>query len=467
MSPLAVAPKRRLTFALWDGTDPEDSRALASALGEGLPCSNFLDQPSAANDFVTGRNGIPKVFQPAGPMGDDYRMDDGAIRRGMFELPNKLLAGPHHGLSSAPHIVAVSGHGVPGFLFSESYLLMAASRPMVSVQSDWRLSPGSWSYDSDAKWNHPNTKVVLLSACRQLQGEPEQWRWANNMRGANPVHVLLGYHETAPSAATSAAINRRFVRLLRGGKPFVEAWRLAHVGDSFSWRWAALCYSECVADSMTEWAKTGELSSRPDSSSSTILYFDFENVYGRPVTLPHTSIDCWMTPRNTWRRLPPWTRVGGGAELDLHVGLLGEQFFEPGDTVSVTTIQVRYDYLNEFKVEKIFHPTSAEALAEAGTLTLRCLAYAGGTDTMDFHISRTVPSPIRLSTDRRTFSMPVAFAQRVPMGNHFPIFYFQVSIVGPNKRIGLLADQAGPMSRDLRRRIINDFQFAHFLFHTE
>jgi hypothetical protein len=398
-------------------------------------------------------------------MGKDFGDDDSAIRRGMFELPNMLLAGPRHGLSTAPHIVAVSGHGVPGFLFSETCLLLAASRPMASAQSDWRLSPGRWSYDSEAKWNHPNTKVVLLSACRQLQGEPEQWRWANNMRGTNPVHVLLGYHETAPSAATSAAINRRFVRLLRGGKPFVEAWRLAHAGDSLNWRWAALCYSECMTDSMTEWARTGELSSRPDPSSSTILYFDFENVYGRPVTLPHASVDCWMTPPNTWRRLPPWTRVGGGAELDLHVGLLGEQLFEPGDTVSITTIQVRYDYFDEFKVGKIFHPMSAASLADAGALTLRRLAYADGIDTMDFHISATVPSPMRLSTDRRTFSVHIVF-EETAVASHFPVFYFQVSIAGPNKRIGLLANQTGPMTPDLRARIINDFHFAHFLFHT-
>ena len=109
---------------------------------------------------------------------------------------------------------------------------------------------------------------------------PQQFFWARTMRGSDPLHVLLSYRDTGPSAQASAAVNRRLLQHLKAGDPFVKAWKKAHSASSQSHRWAASCHEDAVDDTLADWIRLGHLPSRPDPKG-TILYFDSDTPHGR------------------------------------------------------------------------------------------------------------------------------------------------------------------------------------------
>jgi hypothetical protein len=196
---------------MWDGTDAVDSVRLANKLSASFRCLNLLDG-SPAGEF--GVLGTPRIFQPCGAGGN--AIDNALWLRGMSEFPRTFFSPSHHNSAGElPAILQFSGHGIPGFMFSESAVLIAMSRAMNLTPTPTSMT---WSFVNDG-WDNPNTKVVIFSACRQLAGRVQQFHWASRMRGASHrVHALLGYRETAPAAATSAAINEAFVSCLVAGQ---------------------------------------------------------------------------------------------------------------------------------------------------------------------------------------------------------------------------------------------------------
>lgn len=468
MTRIAVAPRPRLSFVMWDGTEAVDSVVLARGLHSRFGFRNLLDLPGADLTHVTGNARRPRVFQPAGPEGFDHEHDPTFERRGMFEYPADFARGPQHGTGQYPHFVAYSGHGMPGFMFANSELLMVSSRPMQSRAPTWVASRGQWSFDASARWSNPNTKVVLLSACRQLQGRPEVFRWTERMRGSDPLHVILAYHQTAPAAGVSAGVNRRFLEQLANGRSFVEAWKRAHPSANLSARWAALCYADSVGDTMREWVRTGTFASRPDPVNGQILYFDSDTPNGVAVTERAPVFDCWVTPPGTSERVPGWYIIRGAARAELHIQLLeAGQRFETGDVLSVFLTQVRHDYGGPFSIDTVFAFLQDPGLRRAGSLRTSRRVHDDyyGNDCYELTLPASIPAPMRLSSDRRTLTIPIVFSSTNP-NDHLPIFYFQVALKGPSKALGLLANvvQADALDANHERRIIHDHQFGHFRF---
>src|SRR5215470_6655256 len=123
-------PPVPLQYLLWDGTNPVDSFALGKGLHASFRCLNLLDDSPAAEEFVsTAARGKPSVFQPSGPDGKTF--SETLWQRGMFEFPLTFFdAGHHNAGDDRPHILAFSGHGIPGFMFAESGVLICASNPV-------------------------------------------------------------------------------------------------------------------------------------------------------------------------------------------------------------------------------------------------------------------------------------------------------------------------------------------------
>jgi hypothetical protein len=433
---------------LWDGTDPVDSQAL----GQRLNRSRWVNQVRTGDQLAVAQAGQPAVLQPAGANG--FTENDALMFRGMFELPQAVLGQPLHGDSSGHggEMVAVSGHGVPGFMFSESIVPIGMSRPIETTASDWRSSIGHWQYASHPRWASPAPKVALFSACRQLQGQPQQFYWSEVMRSADPVRMILSYHETAPAAGTSAAINRRFMRNLRQGQTFIDAWRHAHPGARLGTRWAALCFEASKGDTMTAWIHKGEPPSHPDPSA-TILYFDEKNPAGRAVVEPRQEVDCWLTPRGSADRLPPWYLCANGAQVDLHIRLLDPAArLQPGDHVFVVASQVRPDYAGPFRIEDLFTFEAQSAMTSSGVLTSSRRIHGAspgfGDDTYGLEVRPT--GPTAPGSGGQELSLPIRLGHA--QNEHIPLYYFHIAIRGPGGRgFGM----KGTLLED-------DFQFGMF-----
>jgi hypothetical protein len=436
-----------LKYALWDGTDPVDSQVL----GRGLARARWMNQVRASDQLAIAAKGQPAILQPMG--GDGMVGTDALLFRGMFEFPSSVLGRALHSDSEGhtADFVAVSGHGVPGFMFSESLIPLAMSRPIQTTVSEWSLSVGQWSYVSAPRWSSPAPTIALFSACRQLQGQPQQFYWSETMRCSNPVRAILSYRETAPAAGTSAAINQRLVRNLRSGQRFVEAWRQAHVGPGLRARWAALCYEASVGDTLTAWMRSARPPSTPDIGSR-ILYFDEANPNGRPVEQPRQEVDCWLTVRGRADRLPPWYLCRNGAQLDLHVRVLtpGGRI-DPGDKLYVVASQVRPDYFGPFSIENLFvfegtsgWPTGALSASQR----IHDASPDFGNDTYEVLIDSsgpTAPSP-----DSQSITLPIQLGRA--QNPHIPLYYFHVACRGPaGKAIGMKVTH-----------LEDDFQFGMF-----
>ena len=446
----AVPAIKPLNYVLWDGTDPSDSQAL----GKGLSRLGWQNQVDATAQFATKAPNQPAVLQLAGA--DGFSTDDNLLFKGMFQVPQAVFGSALPGDSSGHSgcIVAVSGHGVPGFMFSESLLPIAMSRPIETTASDWRHSLGNWKYAPTPVWTDPKTKVVILSACRQLQGAPQQFFWARTMRGSDPLHVLLSYRETGPSAQASAAVNGRLLQHLKAGDPFVKAWKKAHSASSQSYRWAALCHDDAVDDTLADWMRLGHLPSRPDPKG-TILYFDADTPNGRAVQEVRPDVDCWLTPRGDSARLPPWCLCANDVPVDLHVSLLAPgQRLQPEDRVFVVASQVRPDYFGPFSIQNLFTIEGQDALIQQGILKTARLIHEDapdyGDDAYEITIRTTAGAPA-LAADGRSLTIPIKLGRA--QNEHIPLFYFHVAIAGSgNRRFGV---QSG-------RPIIDAFQFGMF-----
>jgi len=426
-----VPPAKPLSYVLWDGTDPADSQVLGRALAR----LGWVNQVDGHAPLATVASNQPPVLQPAGV--DGLTISEDLLFRGMFEFPQAVLGKPLRGDSSghSGSIVAVSGHGVPGFMFSESLLPIAMSRPIEATSADWRTSPGRWHYATQPRWTSPDTKVVIFSACRQLQGAPQQFFWSQTMRGSDPVHAILSYRQTAPSAQASAGVNRRLIKYLRAGDTFVKAWQKSHSASSQSYRWAALCHEASVGDTLVDWMHAGRLPSRPDSNG-TILYFDADIPNGRPVVEPVPDIDCWLTPRGMSDRLPPWYLCGNGATLDLHIRLL-----QPGlrlqaeDRIFIIASQVRHDYFGPFRIQDLFTFEGQDSLFNQGVLgTHRMIhqeAPGYGDDTYGLTVRPAVGSP-PLDPDACGITIPIKLGRA--QNPHIPLYYFHIALRGAGGR---------------------------------
>ncbi len=422
----------------------------SQALGQGLQRARWVNQVRSGDQFAIAKGG-PAVLQPAGA--DGFSEDDTLLFRGMFEIPLSVLGNPLRG-DSAGHsgdIVAVSGHGVPGFMFSESIIPIGMSRPIETSASDWRTSIGRWTYSSRQRWKRPAPKIALFSACRQLQGQPQQFYWSQAMRSAEPVRMILSYHETAPAAGSSASVNRRFVRHLRQGATFLDAWRRAHPGAGLARRWAALCFEASTSDTLNEWMHSGAPPSQPDPASD-ILYFDDQHPSGRVVVEPRQEVDCWLTPHGSRDRLPPWYLCANDAAVDLHIRLLDAAArLQQDDRIFVASSQVRPDYFGPFRIQDLFRFDGQDSLINNGLLRSSRRIHAAlpefGDDT--YQITVRTSGPTAPDSDGQGITLPIRLGRA--QNEHIPLYYFHVAIRGNGRQFGM----KGTLLED-------EFQFGMF-----
>jgi len=465
-----------LQFLLWDGTKPRDSYELGNGLSA-LRWGNLLHD-SPPSEFSPPNRNRPRVFQPAGADGNKWPDAAGHLtsgtfsvahwQRGMYEFPRTFFDPTHHNRGDdRPNFLAYSGHGIPGYMFAESMLLVCSSRPMIGDFTNWH-------FVSNPRWNHPAIKVVLFSACRQLCGKPQQFLWSEAMRGTNPVHTILAYRNTAPSADASADINRTLLQNLRREQPFVQAWKNAHSGPGLRRRWAALCYEAAKTDRFDRWTRTGTLPTISDTTGP-ILYFDSDHDYpntGRVVQRPTQHFDCWLTMRNDAQRIPPWMLFGPNKDLELHIELLqAGQRFEDGDRLWIAAIQVRPDYGGPFNIRSLFtiagtpDPPAIGAVPSFGKLHDRSVGWGSGDH--DVYIFQIAPS---LSWLHRTSPTHLRIPIRLKsqFNNHLPIFYFMLCLkkARGGTAFGIPTTTIGGEEIADQQLLVDDFQFAVFVLGT-
>jgi hypothetical protein len=465
-------PPTRLQHLCWDGTDPVDSVKLAKGLATSFRCINLLDD-SPAGEF--GVLGSPRIFQPCGVAGTDRT--DVLWLRGMFEFPRTFFNPVHNNAGSdLPAILQYSGHGIPGFMFAEGDVLIATSRAM--TLTGFAPATGlAWAFN-DEGWNNVSTKVLIFSSCRQLAGRPQQFLWSNRMRGAaNRVHILLGYRNTAPVAATSAEINKSFIKNLAAGQTFINAWRGAH-GGGLRQRWAALAFRSSVGDRMDHWVRDGSLPAEP-AVDEDILYFDEDNRSGRVVTTPSPDFSMDMTfvsavrpgvPRlvagNT---LPPWTVLWTGTVVNVGLKFRTDTFVN-GDKVWLGVLQVRPDYFGPFDIETVIkfvnHTAliSSRAVSVFGRLHDESKGWVADTygDLYQFEINRAGMSFAALDSSFTSLTIPMVIGSQP--NDHLPIFYMMVRLERGSREFGIPTDLDA--ARGIRianqARLVDEPQFCVF-----
>lgn len=503
-------PPVRLKYLLWDGTDPEDSKALGDGLEGRFRWQNLLVDSPKNEEFVV--KGPPRIFQPdyEGSVPSDYndRFKRGGVK---FEFPRAFFDPTHHNAGGVrPNLLAFSGHGMPGFMFGGNNILICSSRP---VTPDAENARNLWEFERRPvrpsrlpyKWDDPSIKIVLMSACRQLQGKPQQFYWSQAMRGSNPVHMILGYHDTAPGASTSARINRQFLGYLYGtdgtnGQSILNAWRNAHVRVKWP-GWAALCYESCVGDRLDYWTSNGTLASTPDPAG-TIRYFDSGNLdnenvdskhlddgkfdsdkSGIEVKEPKQHLDCFLTDRGDPVPYPPWRTFNENHPLDLHVQFIRpEESFHNGDEVWVSVVQVRPDFEAYFDIKELIlfdvdHP--ADNPLTTGHVQPGLLVHTnyGGfvADTYRFTVDRGASfSWVRYDSNFNELTIPIKMGKlgndRHPNDRH-PQCYFMIRVSDRDSRkwwqvpreFGIPTVGTGDAIQADQDRLIDDFQFSVFL----
>jgi hypothetical protein len=459
---------------MWDGTDPVDSRELANRLARSFRCVNLLDDSPKGEFGIIGR---PRAFQPCGAKGKDVTVD--LVLKGMFEFP-QIFFDPIHENAGGDHpaILQFSGHGIPGFLFSESGVLFATSEPMEAFLPT-KATGTIWNL-VNRRWDNPSTKVVIFSACRQLAGKPQQFLWSQRMRGeSHRVHTLLSYRKTAPEAKTSAAINKKFVANLTDGQTFIEAWRGAH-GDGLRRRWAALAFRSAVEDRLSQWVQDGALPSEP-AADEDVLYFDEETRAGRVVTKPAPDFHAVfrflaaahspVPPMRFGQVIPPWTRMRAGTLLELSLHFL-HSTFQDGDRVWVAATQVRPDYHKPFRIDRVIRFVKHDDLVATGAIGTfgRIHSEERGykpdtySDLYEFEIDRKA---MPVGTLDSTFS--TLFLQMEIVGkpnNHLPLFYLQFRVERGETEFGIPTkpDKDVFIAVADQRKLLDEPQFCVFLF---
>ncbi|MBL8236259.1 MAG: hypothetical protein JNM66_02490 [Bryobacterales bacterium] len=473
MADRPARPPVQLQYLMWDGTDPVDSKTLARELARRFRCVNLLDD-SPATAF--GVADSPRCFLPCGAEGRLF--SDGLWLVGLFESPIHFFE-PQHANAGGdfPAILQFSGHGIPGFMFSESSVLIAASRPLKLGS----FSPSAglrWTFIGKG-WNNPSTKVVICSACRQLAGRPQQFLWSERMRGAaHRVHVMLSYRNTAPAAATSARINRAFVAGLAAGKTFLRAWNDAH-GGGLQHRWAALVYRSAIDDTMREWVRDGSLPSAPEADED-ILYFDEDTPAGRVVTRPspdfnatmefHSSPSGTTPPLAAGNMMPPWTRVKAGTQVKVFLHFLTSTF-QDRDVVWVSALQVRPDYAGPFQIDQVIRFAGHAGLIASGDVFMQGRVHderAGYkadtyTDLYGFTVTRAAMPVGTLDATFSTLTLDMEITG-VP-NDHLAVFYLMFRVERGNTEFGIPTDLDGTGLLRIanQRRLIDEEQFCVFV----
>jgi hypothetical protein len=432
---------------MWDGTDPVDSVRLAKGLARSFRCINLLDD-SPSGEF--GVMNSPRIFQPCGSAGTD--ITDTLFVRGLFEFPQTFFDPVHNNSGDdRPAILQFSGHGIPGFMFSESGVLIAMSRAMRRTSS----SPGTtWNF-VNTTWNNPATKVVIFSACRQLAGKPQQFLWATRMRGAaNRVHLILSYRNTAPAAATSARINQSFIAGLVAGKTFIEAWRESH-GRGLRPRWAALAFRSSIGDRMDHWVRDGSLPTEP-AVDEDILYFDEDNRSGRVVrgVTPDFSVGMTMFapgPTNGLPRLvggdivPPFSILRKNSVVNLNIAFMTDTF-QDGDKIWLGALQVRPDYAGPFDIKTVIQFGGQSALISSGKVVVlgrlhdESAGYTADTysDLYEFVVNRSAMPVGILDSTFSQLTIPLIIGSKP--NTHLPIFYLMIRVERGTREFGIPTD---------------------------
>jgi hypothetical protein len=474
----SARPKVTLKFLIWDVTAPDDSLDFAQRMQKILHWRNLLDgAPSTLSDIKRPktqkypRGGIP-LFMPCGSTGKDW---SSALLDNALLIRPKLFD-PKHNSFGHPNIFYVSSHGLPGFLFSESGVMIGTSSIIGKPGNPTRGVVPKPSF----QWDSPNLKYVIFAACRQLDGKQQQALWARAMRSHNPLHGILGYHDTSPAPVGCIPINRRFVQELSKGRSILEAWRKAHEGGSYADNWAALIHESALNDSVTQWSQTGTLASSP-SPSGIIRYFDSENPDGREVTEPVRFID--MSFQNTTdfgagSELPPWiyALTGNVGILNFNLTEASGTSFEPGDRVRVASAQVRPDYPHPFDITKVFSFVlpSSDTLDQHKIKVLFDIHYKSlykptdtNLDTYEFSIpARGSPEETRMNSwfriqNSRNIQLKVKIGDFSNEG--YSLFYLMGQLKKADGRVfGIPERSSGETEDEYQRKLADDFQFAVF-----
>jgi hypothetical protein len=486
-------PPVQLQYLLWDATDPIDSNVLGLGLEKRFRWQNLLVDSPAGETFIT--TGPPLIFQPDA----EISLTDGEVisrqSRGITELTHTFFDPVHHNTGSdRPALLAFSGHGMPGFMFGDHDFVICTSRPVTKtgphkgvVDFDWKFDRRPVRPSPVFQWNHQSIKVVLLSACRQLQGRPQQFYWSRAMRGSNPVHMIVGYRETAPIASDSADINRLFLKNLFGstgkdGQKILDAWKNAHLKVGLPRSWAALCYKSSRADRLDEWTRTGKLASTPDPKED-ILYFDGANLSGRVVTEPHQDLDCFLTDRGGSDPFPLWVPVPKDAKLDLHIQFVNEkESFQNFDEIWIAASQVRPDFVGPFDMAELilFDVPPADDPTGTGEVETPVLIHDPSrirsndyrNDAYRFTIKDRSAASKFLKFDSTFNEMIIPIKMGGLQNNSHRACYFMVRVSNldapkslklPRREFGIPTIGTGVSRIADQHRLIDDFQFAVFM----
>ncbi len=173
-------------------------------------------------------------------------------------------------LSEVSDILSVSGHGTIGWVFGDRF--SSGDQQQIHLPTAYNKRGGTHLTG--------RLKLLMIPACTNVAFE-NSVRWENALIGPNPIHIILGYHDSYSGDHLGGLVQKKFAEILSKDidKPIIEAWREANMAVSRPQPWAAITTDLFRNESILDWASIGP----PSPGTAPLIHFDEKNPGGRTV----------------------------------------------------------------------------------------------------------------------------------------------------------------------------------------
>lgn len=166
-------------------------------------------------------------------------------------------------------LLVVGGHGMGGKVWSEG------------SDDAGELELSSAFSDHVGQARSGRLKCLMIPSCNNVH-EMMAAGWISAFDHLQPLHLILGYHETYAGGATGARVMAKFLRQLSKSPsiPLVSAWRKAN--EPHKQPWAALAAKGAEGMNLKDWVSDN----LPALSHVTdLVYLDADSPSGRPASM--------------------------------------------------------------------------------------------------------------------------------------------------------------------------------------
>ena len=258
--------------------------------------SNFTDSSVVVKGFKSGGKAFRGLIAQPGEV--DQPMFERWINSPALDN-DKLVSDP--AAADPIDLLAISGHGSNGGVWGDG------SRDYAELN----LSSAFEAHAAEARSGR--LKCLMVPSCNNVH-EDMAPAWLPLFNHDQPVHVLLGYHQSYTGGAIGARVMAKFIDAIVKDRriPLVEAWRVANEGVRVQQPWAALVAEGAEGMNLEDWV-AGKLP--PLSRVQKLSHFDWFHPAGERAKLIDENFEVrWVMADGTIidrsNNIPAETHVG-------------------------------------------------------------------------------------------------------------------------------------------------------------